>query len=401
MELRLGHTQTEAGAIPEDWRVIELGEEASFRTGPFGSALHKSDYTFDGVPVINPMHLVDGRILPTPTMTITEGAAQQLSDFRLRPQDIIIGRRGEMGRCAVVRDNNAGWLCGTGSMIMRSTKKLDPDFLQRVLASPTSIAAIESSSVGSTMINLNQSVLSRLRILCPPLAEQRTIAEALNDADALIASLEQLIAKKRFVKRGAMQELLTGRKRLPEYNGVWDLKPLGDIAEVVMGQSPSSQNYNSRGDGLPLIQGNADILDRETIKRVFTTEVTKRGRRGDVLLSVRAPVGEVSRAMFDVCLGRGVCAIRYPNDFLYHALIASELDWARLSKGSTFDSVTSTDVKEFVLAVPDDEAEQRAIAGVLNEMNAEIHALESQVAKSREMKHGMMQELLTGGIRLA
>jgi type I restriction enzyme S subunit len=179
------------------------------------------------------------------------------------------------------------------------------------------------------------------------------------------------------------------------------MKPLGDVAEIVMGQSPSSRNYNSRGEGLPLIQGNADIVDRKTIRRIFTTEITKRGRVGDVLLSVRAPVGEVSRATFEVCLGRGVCAIRYPNDFLFQVLVGAEPAWTYLSKGSIFDSVNQEDVRSFVIPLPTDEAEQRAIASILSDMDAEIAALRVRLAKSREVKQGMMQELLTGKVRLA
>jgi type I restriction enzyme S subunit len=93
---------------------------------------------------------------------------------------------------------------------------------------------------------------------------------------------------------------------VPGFHREWEVKRLGDVAEIVMGQSPSSSNYNASGAGLPLIQGNADIKNRKTITRMFTTQITKRGKSGDILMSVRAPVGEISRAGFDVCLGRGV-----------------------------------------------------------------------------------------------
>ena len=397
-----GYKQTEVGVIPEDWEVSKLGTQATFKTGPFGSALHQSDYVDGGVPVINPMQIVDGKIQPTLSMAITEQAARKLSEFRLSAGNVVIGRRGEMGRCAFVQTEEHGWLCGTGSMIIRTGPSLDARFIQRVLSSPPIIAAIENAAVGSTMINLNQGTLGNLLVPLPPTkAEQEAIAEALSDADALIESLEQLLGKKRLLKQGAMQELLTGKKRLPGFFGEWEEKRLGELAEIAMGQSPSSAHYNNKGDGLPLIQGNADISGRQTIKRVFTTEVTKRGRSGDILMSVRAPVGEISRAVFDVCLGRGVCAIRYPNDFLYYALIAKEPNWSRLSKGSTFDSVNSTDVRAFEIKIPAAESEQTAIAIILGDMDTEIAAIEAKLAKDRQLKQGMMQELLTGRIRLA
>jgi len=260
---------------------------------------------------------------------------------------------------------------------------------------------IMSMTAKSSVDSVRMEMIADMMIPLPPLTEQRLIAAVLSDVDALITSLEELIAKKHLIKQGAMQQLLTGKARLPGFSGEWDEKPLGDITEIVMGQSPSSTHYNTKGVGLPLIQGNADISNRKTIKRVFTTEVTKLGRSGDILMSVRAPVGEISRALFDVCLGRGVCAIRFPNDFLYYALIAKEPSWAKLSKGSTFDSVNSTDVNVLTIDFPIKEKEQIAIADVLSDMDAEIAALERRRDKTILLMQGMMQELLTGRIRLA
>ena len=117
-------------------------------------------------------------------------------------------------------------------------------------------------------------------------------------------------------------------------------------------------------------------------------------------MSVRAPVGEVSRATFDVCLGRGVCAIRFPNDFLFNYLIFLETSWARHSKGSTFDSVNTADVKAVELNIPEDTYEQIAIATVLNGMDTEITTLEKRLVKTADLKKAMMQGLLTGKIRL-
>jgi type I restriction enzyme, S subunit len=190
VELRPGYKHTAVGVVPEGWAVKKLGDMATFRTGPFGSALHKSDYTDDGVPVINPMHIIDGQIVPTQAMTIRESAAAKLTEFRLTRGEIVIGRRGDMGRCAVVQKHHHGWLCGTGSMIVRPATGLDAAFLQRVLSSPSAVSSIEDSSVGSTMVNLNQGTLSGLAVQVPPVGEQRAIAAALSSVDALLAKLD-------------------------------------------------------------------------------------------------------------------------------------------------------------------------------------------------------------------
>ena len=190
-----------------------------------------------------------------------------------------------------------------------------------------------------------------------------------------------------------MQELLRPKEG-------WEVKKLGEIAEIIMGQSPLSEYYNTEGKGLPLIQGNADVENRKTIIRYYTSTITKRGKVGDIIMSVRAPVGEISKAIFDCCLGRGVCSIRFKNEFLYHYLIFFEKSWAKFSTGSTFDSVNSTHVKELEIQIPEKKEEQTRIAQILTDMDAEIEALEKKLEKYKMLKQGMMQELLTGKTRL-
>ncbi|MBC2731497.1 restriction endonuclease subunit S [Thiobacillus sp.] len=145
------------------------------RTGPFGSALHKSDYVVNGIPVINPMHIRGGRLVADQKMTVSGSTADRLSEFRLKVGDVILGRRGEMGRCAVVSELEEGWLCGTGSMILRPAEILAPRYLQLFLSSPSVVAALEGASVGSTMTNLNQNILLDLRIVLPSMDTQLEI----------------------------------------------------------------------------------------------------------------------------------------------------------------------------------------------------------------------------------
>lgn len=159
------------------------------QTGPFGSSLHRSDYVASGVPLVNPMHIVNGRIVPSAEMTVDAATARRLSEFRLELGDVVIGRRGVMGRCAVVGPTEAGWLCGTGSMRLSPKASLTPEYLQLFLSSPSTVAALEGESVGSTMINLNQKILLALKIWVPPVTEQievvRRVALLFGYADRL------------------------------------------------------------------------------------------------------------------------------------------------------------------------------------------------------------------------
>lgn len=247
---------------------------------------------------------------------------------------------------------------------------------------------------------MNVAQIKALKLVMPPPNEQQAIAAALSDADGAVAGLERLIAKKRLVKQGAMQDLLSARRRLPGFSGEWEVKKLGELVTIIMGQSPSSSAYNLQGDGLPLIQGNADINDRRAITRVFTRDITKLGKAGDYLMTVRAPVGEIATTEMDVCLGRGVCALRTDQRIIYHIMIANEQEWAKLSKGSTFDSVNGAEIRAFEVLSPTDAAERLAVTQVLDDMDIELQGLEARLAKARAVKEGMMQNLLTGRVRL-
>jgi len=174
----------------------------------------------------------------------------------------------------------------------------------------------------------------------------------------------------------------------------WEIEKLDKISSIVMGQSPVSINYNKKGIGLPLVQGNTDIKNRKTIIRNYTSQITKKSKLGDIIMSVRAPVGEIATATFDSCIGRGVCAIKYPNNFLYHYLVFVEPNWSKHSTGSTFDSVNSDTIKSLKIPLPP-LPEQKAIATVLSDTDKLIQALEKKIAKKQLIKKGAMQKLLS------
>ena len=186
------------------------------------------------------------------------------------------------------------------------------------------------------------------------------------------------------------------------FSGKWSEKSLSDLAVITMGQSPSSIFYNSSGEGLPLIQGNADIENRQTIERVWTTQGNKRCDLDDLILTVRAPVGTIAVASKNACIGRGVCGLkpfRNPS-FLFHALVHAEDRWQALEQGSTFTAANSEQVGQFQLHVPDDENEQCAIVEALSDVDGLLNALEALIAKKRAIKQATMQQLLTGKTRL-
>ena len=164
------------GDVPAGWEVMQLFRIATtMQTGPFGSQLHQTNYIEEGVPLINPSHLVDGSIVSDDKETVTDETAKRLIRHRLMPGDVVFARRGEIGRCAVVGERESGWLCGTGSMVVR-LRDCDARYFVRVFRSAGFSVLLMMNAVGTTMLNLNPSIVGRMKVPLPPLPEQCAIA---------------------------------------------------------------------------------------------------------------------------------------------------------------------------------------------------------------------------------
>ena len=201
--------------LPNGWVATQLKNVVFLKTGPFGSSLHQSDYVAGGIPLVNPMHIANGRIRASKEMTVSTDMAAHLADFRLKTGDVVLGRRGEMGRCAVVLSREEGWLCGTGSLIVRpDPSALDPEYLQLFISSDGVVRYLLSASVGSTMANLNQEHLLALQVNLPPIAEQTRIVakleELLSDLDAGVAELKAAQKKLAQYRQSLLKAAVTG-----------------------------------------------------------------------------------------------------------------------------------------------------------------------------------------------
>ena len=395
-----GYKQTDIGVIPSDWDVKTYGDVFHFlKTANYSRA------ELSQIDEVKYIHYGDIHTRWNFHLDFSENVLPSITDDKVKGYsliqngDIIMADASEdyggIGKSVEVKNiESTKAISGLHTFLFRDIKGY---FIDGYKAYIHSIGIVKKQfdelAVGMKVYGVSKTNLKKVLIPIPTKSEQTAIATALSDSDALITSLEKLIAKKRNIKQGAMQELLQPKEG-------WEVKKLGEIGNVVMGQSPLSEFYNTEGVGLPLIQGNADIENRKTIIRSFTSVITKRGKAGDIIMSVRAPVGEVSKATFNCCLGRGVCSISYKNEYLFHYLIFFEKSWVMLSTGSTFDSVNSKQVKELEIPIPKFEDEQIRIATILSDMDAEIAVFEKKLEKAKMVKQGMMQQLLTGKIRL-
>jgi len=205
------------GSVPKRFHVTTLRHVCwSIQTGPFGSQLHAEEYVNDGIPVVNPSNIVSGRIIADPALSVTDAVAARLSRHQLRCGDIVFGRRGEMGRCAVVTESERGWLCGTGSLRLRPNEELvDPAYLASYMSLPQVCGFLTVQSVGSTMENLNERILARVPLAYPPLSEQRAVASHVLDRQRWIRQrtedIDNAVALLREYRAALISAAVTGQ----------------------------------------------------------------------------------------------------------------------------------------------------------------------------------------------
>ena len=251
--------------------------------------------------------------------------------------------------------------------------------------------------------NMPYIVLSTLKdmpISTPPMKEQEKIADFFTAVDERIGVGEKKLELLETYKRGVMQKIFSQQIRFKDENGneypEWSNGILGHLINISMGQSPSSSAYNDSGDGVPLIQGNADIKNRRTKPRFWTTEVTKTCDRGDIILTVRAPSGYVALSSHQACIGRGVCAIKASGnsliEYLYQYLLWFEPKWISVEQGSTFTAISGEDIKGLKVKIPRLE-EQQKIATFLTALDDKITAEKSKLTAAQQFKKALLQRM--------
>jgi type I restriction enzyme S subunit len=414
-----GYKQTEVGVIPADWDAVCLGDVSEVRmckrilseqTQKIGAIPFFKIGTFGGEPdAYIPQFLYE--------------------DFRAKYSfpdkgDILISAAGTLGksviydgRPAYFQDSNIVWL-------KVNQRKLLNEYLYHYYK-----VIKWASSEGSTIARLYNGIIRASMIALPATLEQSAIANALSDVDALISELEKLIAKKEAIKTATMQQLLTGRTRLPQFalreDGTpkgtkpselgeipedWEVVELGSVIEkFIGGGTPSRSNGEYWGNQIPWVT----VKDFATFNPYSAQEsITKKGLissasnlipKGTLITSTRMALGKAVIYQVDVAINQDmkalVCGQKLSTEFLYFWFEANKNKIDELGSGSTVKGLSLPDLRKVSFLLPPKQ-EQTAIATILSDMDEEIQALEQRLSKTRQIKQGMMQELLTGKTRL-
>lgn len=406
MAVKPGYQQTEVGVIPDDWTCGKLEDFFSFISYGFTNPMPTVGY---GIYMITAADINDGCIQLETARKTTEVAYRTLLSPKSKPKknDILLTKDGSLGRLALVGDEQ---ICINQSVaVIRPNEKVEPHFLKMLLESPRYQRQMIEDAGGSTIKHIYITIVNLMQIAVPSSRdEQRAIAAALSDMDALLRALERLIAKKRDLKQAAIQQLLTGQIRLPGFYGEWEVKRVSQFGQVVTGGTPSTEIKEFWGEDCPWVTPS----DISTRRDMFESErsITRLGLgtiralpANTVLVTCIASIGKNAILKISGGCNQQINAV-IPNadssaEYLYYLFEASK-HYLLASAGTTATSIISKAVfSELEFRVPS-FTEQAAIATVLSDMDTELAALEQRLAKTRALKQGMMQELLTGRTRL-
>jgi len=425
MEVKPGYKQTELGAIPEDWGIDSL----SNKTSKIGSGITPTGgervYKKEGKPFIRSQNVGWGSLNLTDVAFIDLSTHESFIGTEIKDADLLLNITGaSIGRCSIANEKIVGGNVNQHVCIIRvNQSELNPRYVLFVTLSRIGQAQIDSFQAGGNRQGLNFEQIGRIIVPIPPLPEQTAIATALSDVDALISGLDRLIEKKRAIKQAAMLELLTGKRRLPGFSGEWNDFSLKEIFSIINSSNLPRENLSEYGDIGYIHYGDIHtykntIFDCSKEKFPFiNSELVKEIpllRDGDLIMvdasedySGLGKSFEIKNVgLSKIVAGLHTIVLRGDDSIIsnnYKQFIQFlpmfKLEIIKIATGISVYGVSKSNLSNIEISLPP-LPEQTAIATVLSDMDTEISALEARKAKTISLKQGMMQELLTGRIRL-
>jgi type I restriction enzyme, S subunit len=429
MDIPQGYKKTDLGVIPDDWDVKEFEKVLKVIDGdrgdnyPSNDDLYESEYCL----FLSAKNVTKEGFKFSECIFITKGKDDLLGKGKLIKKDIVLTTRGTVGNIAFFDDSVPfeNIRINSGMVILRNEdKNLENIYLYSFLKSHLFPNQVDRVVFGSAQPQLTVKGINKFQIPLPPLAEQKAIAQSLSDVDALITAIDQLITKKRNIKQGTMQQLLTGKKRLPGFSGDWEVKTFKECFEFLStGTNSRSElseygtiGYIHYGDihtqwnlVLDCAKNNIPLIDKEKVNKLPIL------KDGDLILADASEDYEGIGISVEIknigdrkiVAGLHTLLMRGNKQILadgFKAFITSitsvRQSLQKMATGISVYGISKTNLKAIQILLPPTLEEQKAIAQILSDMDAEIESLEKKREKYKTLKQGMMQELLTGKTRL-
>lgn len=384
------------------WEKTTLGEiSINIQTGPFGSQLHQSDYSIEGIPVVMPKDMLDGRILEDSIARVDENHAERLKRHKINVGNILYSRRGDVGKCAYVTEKENGWLCGTGCLrVETNADKADSKFIFYLLQLPKTIGWVENHAVGSTMLNLNTSILSAIPIALPDIKTQRKIADILSKYDDLIENNQKQIklleeAAQRLYKEWFVDLCFPGYENATITDGVpegWNKSPIGDLID---------KSYRSKQVKTAdyMIEGDIPVVDQS---RAFVAGYTN---DIETVVDLGKPVivfGDHTRILkyiqFPFAKGADGTQLivsnceKMPQVLLYFSLLNVDLSYYHYARHFKY-------LKAEEIIVPDKTTAEKYDAFATTIMK-KVHILRKQIQNAEQARDRLLPKLMSGEIEV-
>ncbi len=415
VEMKSGYKMTEVGVIPEDWEVKNVSESCLIKARIGWQGLKKSEYMSSGdYLLITGTDFDNGQVNWKSCAYVSKARYEQDSNIKIRPQDILISKDGTIGKVAYLGMIPKAGTLNSGIFVIRANdRKIDQVYLSKIFMSFYFEEFLNRLVAGSTINHLYQKDFVKFCFPLPNSEEQVAIATALSDVDSLISALTKKIEKKKAIKQGLMQQLLTGKKRLPGFNDKWKSMLLGDIAEVKDGTHQTPKYVKSGGKPFYSVE-NVTADDFKNVKHISLEEhkaLTSNYRieKGDVLMTRIGSIGCCKYvdwnvdASFYVSLALLKINEKYDSKFISYLSNIKSFKEEVMLNSLVFaipQKINLGNISLIKVYIPNSKAEQTAIANILSDCDSEIAELEEKRDKYKEIKQGMMQQLLTGKIRL-
>lgn len=394
------------------WEKVKLGDIATcIQPGPFGSQLHNSDYSKEGTPIIMPKDIVGGAIVHSGLLKVSEEHVKRLSRHQVYEGNLMVARKGDVRKCAYITANENGWMTGSDCLkVVLDESKCYPKFIYYQLRSEHIGRWLEKVSIGATMPSLNTGLLSGIEMVLPPIEIQKQIAGILSVYDDLIENNQKQIklleeAAQRLYKEWFVDLRFPGHENTKIVDGVpegWNEKTLSQVADVIMGQSPKSEFYNSEKKGLPFHQGVGSYGVRFVIDDIYSTSYTRIAEPNSILFSVRAPVGRLNITKNKVVIGRGLAAINQTDgcqSYLYYLLKNKFFKDNIVGNGSIFASVSKDELLNQKFLIPERNLMMQ-FEKIVSQMDKQIENLDSKNKKLIEARDRLLPKLMSGEVEV-
>ena len=356
-------------------------------------------YVEEGNFYLESNNVKNGQINYNSQIFINDEFYKKQRDKWLKTNDIVMVQSGHVGHTAVIPEELNNTAAHALIVFTDYNKEVNPHFLNYQFQSNGKRKELDLISTGNTIKHILASEMKNFKMDFPTVDEQSAIGSLFRTLDDLLVSYKDNLTNYQSLKATMLSKMFpkAGQTvpeiRLDGFEGEWENKILSEVTNITMGQSPKSENYTDNPNDYILVQGNADIKDKQVVPRLWTTEVTKMAEIGDIILTVRAPVGDIGKTDFNVVIGRGVAAIK-GNDFIFYTLEKMKITgfWNKFSTGSTFESISSNDIKEAIIQIPT-LPEQQAIGAYFSNLDNLITTHQEKISQFETLKKKLLKDM--------